>query len=99
MIRSGTQIISKKWPFPMLHRNYLSQDGHHLGMTEKFTLLVEEEEDGYLIGSVVELPGCRTQAKTQDDLLVRAREAIELYLEVESDSRRNRFLGLQQIEV
>ena len=35
--------------------------------------------DGYLISSVIELPGCHTQAKTYDELLSRTKEAIELY--------------------
>lgn len=50
-------------------------------MTEKFTVLIEQGEDGYLISDVVELPGCHTQAKTHDELIKRTKEAIELYLE------------------
>ena len=37
------------------------------------------------MGSVPELPGCHTQAKTLDGLMERIKEAIELYLEVEPD--------------
>jgi len=47
---------------------------------EKFTVLIEQGEDGYLISEVVELSGCHTQARTQDELLKRTREAINLYL-------------------
>lgn len=50
-------------------------------MPEKFNIIVEEGEDGYLISDVVELPGCHTQAKTYDELLKRTKEAIELYVE------------------
>ena len=32
-------------------------------MAERFTVIVEQAEDGYLISDVVELPGCHTQAK------------------------------------
>jgi len=35
------------------------------------------------MGSVPELPGCHTQAKTFDGLMERVKEAFELYLEVE----------------
>jgi predicted RNase H-like HicB family nuclease len=40
-----------------------------------------ERRDGYCIGSVVELPGCHTQAKTVDRLMERMTEAVSLYLE------------------
>ena len=49
-------------------------------MTKKYTVIIEEGEDGYLISNVVELPGCHTQAKTHDELLKRTGEAISLYL-------------------
>ncbi|MCF8454383.1 MAG: type II toxin-antitoxin system HicB family antitoxin [Bacteroidales bacterium] len=56
--------------------------------------------DGYLISTVIELPGCHTQAKTYDELYVRTKEAIELYLD---DNKKfkplNSFVGLQQILV
>ena len=48
-------------------------------MMEKFTILVEQGEDGYLISEVIELPGCHTQAKTYDELLKRTKEAISLF--------------------
>ncbi len=46
-----------------------------------FNIIVEQGVDGYLISSVIELPGCHTQANTYDELLVRTKEAIELYLD------------------
>lgn len=49
-------------------------------MPQKFTVLIEEGEDSYLISDVVELPGCHTQAKNLDELLKRTKEAISLYL-------------------
>lgn len=68
---------------------------------DKYTVIVEQDEDGVLIGSAVELPGCHTQAKTYDDLFIRMKEAIELYLEVEKEKIpvHNKFVGIQQIEV
>tara|TARA_Y100000310_G_C20514134_1_gene730329 strand:- start:496 stop:702 length:207 start_codon:yes stop_codon:yes gene_type:complete len=68
-------------------------------MPEKFNMIVEEGEDGYLISDVVELPGCHTQAKTYDDLMKRTKEAIELYLSVKKPESKTKFLSLQQIEV
>lgn len=67
---------------------------------KKFTVIVEQGEDNYLISEVVELPGCHTQAKTHDELIKRTKEAIALYLEAkEPDQIRTKFLGLQQVEV
>jgi predicted RNase H-like HicB family nuclease len=52
-------------------------------MKAKFNVLVERDEDGYYVATVPSLPGCHTQAKSLDDLIERAKEAMELYLEVE----------------
>ena len=49
-------------------------------MKKTFNIIVEDGQDGYLISSVIELPGCHTQAKTVDELLDRTKEAIELYI-------------------
>lgn len=68
-------------------------------VNDKFNVIVEEGEDGYLISEVVELPGCHTQAKNYDELLKRTKEAISLYLETSGKQARPKFLGLQQIEV
>ena len=69
-------------------------------MKEKFAIIVEQGEDGYLISEVVELPGCHTQAKTHDELLKRTKEAIKLYLKSKDNSEDGvKFVGLQQIEI
>ncbi len=69
-------------------------------MTEKFNVIVEQGEDGYLISDVVELPGCHTQAKTYDELLERTKEVILLYLDAKKHMEiKTKFLSLQQIEV
>ena len=69
-------------------------------MTQKFTVIVEQGEDGYLISDVVELPGCHTQAKTYDELIERTKEAILLFLEVQGIPKvKSKFLSLQQVEV
>lgn len=66
----------------------------------RFTVLIEQDEDGTYIADVPELKGCHTQARTMDELMSRIREAIELYLEsVGEEPEKTRFVGLQQIEV
>ena len=64
----------------------------------KFTAIVEKWEDGYLIGEVVELPGCHTQAKTMDALMERMNEAISLCLEVTTPTKA-KLVGIQYVEV
>jgi len=49
--------------------------------------LVEQDEDEWLVGSVVELPGCHTQARTSDELMIRIKEAVETYLDVQEISQ------------
>ena len=67
-------------------------------MKTKFNVLVERDEDGYYVATVPSLPGCHTQAKSLDDLIERAKEAIELYLEVEKDIVAGEFVGVQVVE-
>ncbi len=69
-------------------------------MKKKYTLIIEKDEDGWLVSEVVELPGCHTQAKTMDELLKRTKEAIEAYLENgDVTESYDEFVGVQQIEV
>ena len=69
-------------------------------MTKKYTVIIERDEDGWLVSEVVELPGCHTQAKTMDKLLDRTKEAIKAYLETSDEPDiYDEFVGVQQIEV
>ena len=64
-------------------------------------MVIERDEDGYYVAYVPELPGCHTQARTLDELMERAREAVELYLEVEGSALevKRDFVGVQFLEV
>lgn len=69
-------------------------------MTKKYTLIIERDDDGWLVSEVVELPGCHTQAKSMDVLIKRTKEAIRAYLETEKrPDLSGRFIGMQTIEV
>lgn len=66
----------------------------------QYTVVVEKGRDGYFVGSVVELPGCHTQAKTVDKLMARMKEAVALYLEASTPLKaRNmpRFIGIHRL--
>ncbi len=69
-------------------------------MSREFSVIIEQDAQGYYVGSVPALRGCHTQAKSLDELMERIREAIELCLEVEGDSLEPLdFIGVQKITV
>jgi len=47
----------------------------------RYTVVLEQEEDGGYVVSVPALPGCVSQGDTGTDALNNIREAIELYIE------------------
>ena len=70
-------------------------------MKREFNIIIEQDEDGYYIASVPELPGCHTQAKSLDKLNERIIEAIELYIEVDRKKleKTSKFFGIQKVEL
>ena len=52
-------------------------------MLTEYTVLIEQDEEGWLVGSVPSLHGCHTQASTMGELLERMDEVIRLCLEVQ----------------
>ncbi len=68
-------------------------------MKRKYTVLIEKDEEGWLVSEVIELPGCHTQAKTLPKLMERTMEAIRGYLETFKPEIHEEFVGLQQVEV
>ncbi len=68
-------------------------------MTRAFNVIIEKDKDGYFVATVPSLRGCHTQAKTQDELMIRTQEAIELCLEVEDEAPENEFIGIQRLAV
>jgi predicted RNase H-like HicB family nuclease len=65
-----------------------------------FDVVLQRDENGLIVVSVPELPGCHTQAKTLDEAVARIQEAIELYLEeYPAPPRKEQFLGIQRVEV
>jgi predicted RNase H-like HicB family nuclease len=51
-------------------------------LKKELTVIIERDEDGYFVGTVPELKGCHTQAKSLDKLIERMKEAISLCLEL-----------------
>jgi len=67
----------------------------------EFTVVIERDEDGYFVGSVPQLRGCHTQAKSLDELMDRVKEAVQLCLEAEGELEEDelQFIGVQRIAV
>lgn len=51
----------------------------------KFTVLIEQDEEGFYVATVPALRGCHTQAKNLDTLMKRVREVIQLCLEEQNE--------------
>ena len=67
---------------------------------QHFDVIIERDAEDYYVASVPMLPGCQTQAKSQDQLKQRIREAIELCLEVEGvPEHALEFVGIQRITI
>ena len=68
------------------------------GMTVR--VLLYSGEDGYLVAECPELPGCASQGKTREDALTNIREAIEGWLDVETESgSTRRFVEIVDVAV
>jgi predicted RNase H-like HicB family nuclease len=53
-------------------------------------VVVEKGEDGYFVAHVPALKSCWSQGKTREEALGNIKEAIDLYLEPESNEIENR---------
>ena len=69
-------------------------------MTQEFNVVVEKDSEGFFVATVPALPGCHTQARSLDELMLRVKEAIELCLEVQgAPLQRLDFVGVQRVTV
>jgi predicted RNase H-like HicB family nuclease len=69
-------------------------------MNRDYDVIIEKDADDFYIATVPEIPGCHTQAKSLDELMLRTKEVLELCLEVQKDTiSPNKFIGIQKIAV
>ena len=68
-------------------------------MKKEFSVIIEKDSDGYYVATVPALKGCHTQAKSLDELMVRIKEATELYLENEDVNLTSDFVGIQKLTI
>ena len=65
-----------------------------------FTVVIEQDEEGWYVATVPDIPGCYTQGKDVAQVLERIKEAIEVCLEADKEEvEPMKFIGVQQIEV
>ena len=70
------------------------------GMAQEFDVLIERDEEAYLVASVPALPECHTQARSLDELMERVKEAITACLEVDGRAPASpAFVGVHRIRV
>ena len=66
----------------------------------EFTVVLEQDEDGWIVAKVPELQGCYTQGKTVTQAMERIKEAIQVCLDSEKFELPNtKFVGLQKVQV
>lgn len=71
-----------------------------LGMAKDYDVIIEWDAQGLLVATVTALPGCHTQARSQDELMERVKEAVLLYLEAQDEKPEQlEFVGIQRLRV
>jgi predicted RNase H-like HicB family nuclease len=69
-------------------------------MRRELNVLVERDREGLYVGTVPQLKGCHTQARSLDELMERMREAAELCLEVQGEEVDElEFVGFQRMTI
>lgn len=66
---------------------------------KNYTVYIEKDEDGVLVGSVPSLPGCYAQGSTLDDLLANMREVVALCARNTVDDNQAEFVGVQNVSI
>lgn len=66
----------------------------------EYYVMIERDEDGYLVGEVPSLRGCYSQGKTMDELMKNMRDVITLCLEDNAEGEfQMEFVGVQRVVV
>jgi len=67
---------------------------------KKYTVYIEQDEDGVFVGSVPNIPGCYSQGNTIDELMQNMREVITLAVRnTDIDVATGNFVGIQTMAV
>ena len=68
---------------------------------KQYDVVIERDSEGFYVGSVPQLLGCHTQARSLDELMERIQEAIAVCLEVQDGPPPPalEFIGVQRVNV
>lgn len=56
----------------------------------QFKVIIEQDENGWFVASVPELPGCYTQGKTLEQVRERIKEVVELVLDSDQQVKQDK---------
>lgn len=67
----------------------------------KFTVYIEQDEDGMFIGSVPAIPSCYAEGRTQDEMMKNLEEVLKLCLRnlSKKEIMQTKFVGIQNLEL
>jgi predicted RNase H-like HicB family nuclease len=68
-------------------------------MEKEFTVIIEQDEDGFYVAEVPALRGCYTQGKTIKEAMERIKEVIAMCLEEQKDLPKLKFIDVKQVSV
>jgi predicted RNase H-like HicB family nuclease len=54
-------------------------------VSRDFSVIIEQDTEGFYVATVPGLRGCHTQARSLDELIGRVKEAIQVFLDAEGD--------------
>ena len=75
-------------------------ESEDLNLQRQFDVVIERDEEGFYVASVPQVPGCHSQARSLDEVILRIREALELCLEVQGAPEQSlEFIGIQRITI
>jgi len=64
-----------------------------------FTVIIQQDKEGWFLGSIPNIHGCRTQAKTLIQLYKRLEEVALLCLEGQEPEEEVKFIGIQNLKI
>ena len=65
----------------------------------RFTITIEQDEDGIFVAECPAIPGCISQGKTEKEVLENIKDAIKQCLEVRAENGMPLTVAMREIEV
>ncbi|OIP25852.1 MAG: HicB family protein [Chloroflexi bacterium CG08_land_8_20_14_0_20_45_12] len=65
----------------------------------RFTITIEQDEDGIFVAECPTIPGCISQGKTEKEVLENIKDAIKQCLEVRAEKGMPLTVAMREIEV